>query len=468
MANGYMATDLHWLSIAAAARLIERRELSPVDLVDACLSRVEALDGRLNAFITVLAGEARAAAREAADEIANGGYRGPLHGIPVALKDIFAVAGAPMTAASLIFHDVVSEEDSEVTRRLRAAGAIVLGTLNLHEIALGATGINPHTGPARNPWNTGHITGGSSSGAGAAVAAGLCFAGMGSDTGGSIRIPAALCGITGIKPTFGRVSRRGLLPLSSSLDHAGPLTRNVEDAAIVLRAIAGHDAGDPASHRADVPDYGATLGDGVRGLRIGVPDRYFGEGVDAEVEEAFRAAVRQLESLGAEVSEFSPPHTDEMPGAIAAIMLPEAFTFHRAAMRERPEDIGEDVRYRLQLGAAYPAADYIQALRFRETLVEAWREDVFGEIDLVATATTMVAARPIDQSDLSTTLSLIRNTNPFNLLGTPAISVPCGFTGDGLPIGLQLAGHWFDEATVMRAAHAYESATDWHSRRPPL
>ena len=463
-----MATDLHWLSIAEAARLIERRELSPVDLVDDCLNRVEALDGQLSAFINLLAGEARVAAQEAAGEIANGGYRGPLHGIPVALKDIFAVAGVPMTAGSRIFRDVVSEEDSEVTRRLREAGAIVLGTLNLHEIALGATGINSHTGSARNPWNADRITGGSSSGAGAAVAAGLCFAGMGTDTGGSIRIPAALCGLAGIKPTFGRVSRRGLLPLSWSLDHAGPLTRTVEGAAIVLQAIAGHDAGDPASSTADVPDYSATLADGVRGLRIGVPDRYFGDAVDADVETAFREALGQLEGLGAELSEFSPPHVDEMPGAITAIMLPEAFAFHQSAMRERSEDIGEDVRYRLELGAAYPAVEYIQALRFREMLVEAWREDVFSEIDLVATATTMVPARPIEQSDLSTTLSLIRNTNPFNMLGTPAISVPCGFTGDGLPIGLQLAGHWFDETTVLRAAHAYESATDWHTRRPPL
>jgi aspartyl-tRNA(Asn)/glutamyl-tRNA(Gln) amidotransferase subunit A len=291
---------------------------------------------------------------------------------------------------------------------------------------------------------------------------------MGTDTGGSIRIPAALCGLAGIKPTLGRVSRRGLLPLSWSLDHAGPLTRSVEDAAIVLGAIAGHDPGDPASSRSGVPDYGATLGDGVRGVRIGVPDRYFGDGVDADVEAAFREAVRQLEGLGAELSEFSPPHVDEMPGAIAAIMLPEAFTVHRSAMQERPEEIGEDVRYRLELGAGYPAAEYIQALRYREMLVEAWREDVFGEIDLVATATTMVPARLIDQSDLSTTFSLIRNTNPFNLLGTPAISVPCGFTSDGLPIGLQLAGRWFDEATVLRAAHAYEKATDWQGRRPPL
>ncbi len=468
MTDGPAGAERHWLSIADAARLIERRELSPVDLVDDCLARMEALDGRLNAFITVLADEARVAAREAADEIASGAYRGPLHGIPVALKDIFAVAGAPMTAGSKIFPGVVSAEDSEVTRRLREAGAIVLGTLNLHEIALGATGVNPHTGSARNPWNTDRITGGSSSGAAAAVAAGLCFAAIGTDTGCSIRIPAALCGITGLKPTFGRVSRRGLLPLSWSLDHAGPLTRTVEDAAIVLRAIAGHDAGDPASSRAAVPDYGATLADGVRGLRIGVPDRYFGDGLAADVEAAFRAALRQLEDLGAEVREFSPPHTDEMPGAIAAIMLPEAFAVHQSAMRERPGDIGEDVRYRLELGAAYPAVEYIQALRFRELLVEAWREDVFGEIDVVATASSIIAAPPIDQSDLSTTFSLIRNANPFNLLGTPAISLPCGFTGDGLPIGLQLVGRWFDEATVLCAAHAYESATDWHARRPPL
>ena len=460
--------DLHWLTIAEAARAIERRDLSPVDLTVACLERIGVLDGRLNAFITPMADEASAQARDAADEIAGGNYRGPLHGIPIALKDIFAVAGAPMTAASLIFQGTVPAEDSEVTRRLREAGAVILGTLNLHEVALGATGINPHTGPARNPWNTDHITGGSSSGAGAAVAGGLCFAAMGSDTGGSIRIPAALCGTAGIKPTFGRVSRRGLLPLSWSLDHAGPLTRTVEDAAIVLQAIAGHDPGDPASSRVPVPDYRETLRDGVRGLRIGVPTSYFFEGGDPAAMDAGREAVRVLEGLGAEVREFAPPLMDEAPGAIGAIMLPEAYAFHRRALQERPDDIGEDVRYRLELGAAYPAADYIQALRFRELFVEAWRDQVFAEVDLVATATTLVAGRPIEMSDLSTTYSLIRNTNPFNLLGVPAISVPCGFTDERLPLGLQLAGRWFDEATVLRAAHAYEQATDWHTRRPPL
>ena len=462
-----MTNDVLRLTMHEAADLLREGKVSSVELTQATFERIRAVNEQVNAFITESEETALAQAARA-DKMIAGGNENPLTGVPAAIKDAIVTKGVRTTAGSRILEPFVPVYDANVMTLLNEAGFVMIGKTNMDEFAMGSSGENSAYGPTHNPWALDRVPGGSSAGSAAAVASGMAYWALGSDTGGSVRQPGALSGVVGLKPTYGRVSRYGLIAFGSSLDQIGTLTRSVRDAATVLRAIAGHDAGDPASHRADVPDYGATLGDGVRGLRIGVPDRYFGEDVDAEVEEAFRAAVRQLENLGAEVSEFSPPHTDEMPGAIAAIMLPEAFAFHRAAMRERPEDIGEDVRYRLQLGAAYPAADYIQALRFRETLVEAWREDVFGEIDLVATATTMVAARPIDQSDLSTTLSLIRNTNPFNLLGTPAISVPCGFTGDGLPIGLQLAGNWFDEATVLRAAHAYESVTDWHSRRPPL
>jgi aspartyl-tRNA(Asn)/glutamyl-tRNA(Gln) amidotransferase subunit A len=461
-------SDLHWLTIAEAARLIEARDLSPIDLVEESLSRIQHLEPALNAFITVLADEARAQAKSAAEEIAAGRHRGSLHGMPVALKDIFALAGVPNTAGSRIMREEVPPEDSEVARRLKEAGAIIVGKLNLHEVALGATGVNPHYGPARNPWATERITGGSSSGSGAAVAGGEVFLGMGTDTGGSIRIPAALCGVVGLKPTFGRVSRRHLLPLSWSLDHAGPLTRTVEDAAIVLQAIAGHDPGDPASGAVPVPDYRAGLGEGVRGLRVGVPATFFTDGLDSEVDAAFREAISVLESLGAEVREVPAPYIEDVPAAVGSIMLPEAFAFHRRWMQERPDDYGEDVRYRLELGAATPAADYVDALRFRELVIEAWRERVFGLVDIVATPGTGITAAPIEGADRSTTYRLIRFTNPFNLLGVPAISVPCGFSAGALPIGLQLAARWWDEATVLRAAHAYEQATPWHTRRPTL
>lgn len=460
--------DLHWLSIAEAAKLIESREISPLDLVESSLERIAEVDGRLNAFITILGEQAVSKAISAGEEIASRRYRGPLHGIPVGLKDIFDVAGVPTTAASNVPRAGVPEADSECAKRLRDAGAIIAGKLNLHEIALGATGIVSAVGPARNPWNTECITGGSSSGSGAAVASGELFAAMGTDTGGSIRIPAALCGVVGIKPTFGRVSRRGLMPLSWSLDHAGPLTRTVEDAAIVLQTIAGHDPGDPASSREKVHDYTSSLGEGVKGMHIGVPTGYFSDDVPEESAGAFREALRVLEGLGADVREFAPPHMDEVPAAVASTMLPEAFAFHEPSLREHANKYNDEVRYRLELGATYSAAQYINASRFRELVVETWRDKVFSQFDLVATPATMVAARPIDVSDLSTTYSLIRFTNPFNFLGAPAISVPCGFTSEGMPLGLQLVGHWFDEAKVLRAAYAYEQASDWHTRRAPL
>ncbi|MDO8615235.1 MAG: amidase [Dehalococcoidia bacterium] len=463
-----MTPDLTGLSIAAAGRLIRERKLSPVELTEACLQRIEAVDGRLNAFITVMAEEALAAARDASDEIARGGYRGPLHGIPLALKDIFGLAGARLTAGSKILRDNVSQDDSDAAARLKAAGAVILGKLNLHEFAFGATGVNPHFGPVRNPWDTQRITGGSSSGAGAAVAAGECMAALGTDTGGSIRIPASLCGVVGLKPTYGRVSRRGVLPLSWSLDHVGPLARTVEDAAIVLQAIAGRDPLDDSSSAEPVPDYAAALAGGVRGLRVGVPREFFYDALDAGVEEAVRKAVAVLEGLGAEVREVSLPYIQEIPGAVTAIMLPEALAYHQRWMAERPDDYGDDVRYRLELGAAFTAVQYIQAQRLRELAVGAWRRQVFDRVDLLATPATPVTAPPIAEGELQATLGLIRMTNPINLLGLPAVSLPCGFSETALPIGLQLIARWFEEPMLLRAAHAYEGATAWRQRAPPL
>lgn len=468
--------ELGALSLAEAGRLVRDRKLSPVEITDAYLAQIERLEPRLNAFITVTADEARQAARACTEEIAADKPRGPLHGLPVAIKDLFDVAGMRMTAGSRILGENVAAEDSEVAARLKAAGAVMLGKLNLHEFAFGATGVNPHYGPARNPWDSERITGGSSSGSGAAVAAGECLSALGTDTGGSIRIPASLCGIVGLKPTYGRVSKRGVLPLSWALDHIGPMTRTVEDAALLLGILAGHDPGDAASADEPVPDYTRSLDGGVRGLRIGVPRRFFFENVDPEVEAAVRSAITLLGEMGAAVSEIDVPLIDEIPGALTAIMLPEALAVHQRWMNERPEDYGDDVRYRLELGSTYLAVHYVQAQRLRELAVRAWREEVFSQVDLIATPTTPITAPLIEEATgsassgpgLQVTFGLIRFTNPLNFLGVPAISVPCGFSGEGLPIGLQLAGRWWNEEAVLRAAHAHETATDWHKRRPRL
>ena len=463
-----MSADLHWLSVAEAAQLIAARKLSPVEFTEASLRRIEQLEGRLNAFITVDGDAAMTAASEAADEIAKGGAHGPLHGIPIALKDIFGVAGVRMTGGSEILSENVASEDAEATARLKAAGAVVLGKLNLHEFAFGATGVNPHYGAARNPWDLERITGGSSSGSGASVAAGECAAALGTDTGGSIRIPASLCGIVGLKPTYGRVSKRGVLPLSWSLDHVGPMTRTVEDAAIVLQAIAGRDADDASTVGEPVPDYMQMLRQGVQGLRIGIPKEFFFENLHPEVESAVRSAIGLLGEMGADLTEADVPLISEIPGGVTAIMLPEALAYHQKWMSERPDDYGDDVRYRLELGATFLAVHYVQAQRFREMAVAAWREEVFPKVDLIVTPTTPITARPIEEGDLQVTFNLIRFTNPLNFLGVPAISIPCGFTGEGLPVGLQLVGRWWDEASVLRAAYAYEQATDWHERRAPI
>jgi aspartyl-tRNA(Asn)/glutamyl-tRNA(Gln) amidotransferase subunit A len=469
-------TELTELSLTRAAALIRDRKLSPVELTDAYLDAIKRLEPKLNAFITVTADEARTAAKQATEEIAAGNNRGPLHGVPIAIKDLFDVPNVRMTAGSKILHDNVASGDSEAASRLKAAGAVSLGKLNLHEFAFGATGVNPHFGPARNPWNPERVTGGSSSGSGAAVAAGECLGALGTDTGGSIRIPASLCGIVGLKPTYGRVSKRGVLPLSWSLDHIGPMTRTVEDAAVMLSVLAGHDPGDPSSSTETVPDYSASLAGGVNGLRIGIPRRFFFENVDTEVEAAVKQAITVLGERGAVISEIDTPLIEEMPGAVTAMMLPESLAIHQRWLKERPDDYGDDVRYRLELGSTFLAVHYVQSQRLREKAVQVWRDEVFSRVDLIAAPTTPITAPLIEHSGgatysggaLQVTFSLIRFTNPLNFLGVPVISVPCGFTGSGMPIGLQLAGRWWDEATVLRAALAYEQATNWHNRRPQL
>lgn len=462
-------TALTDLTLAEAATAVFDRSVSPVDLTRACLDRIQAVEPIINAFIHVDADRALATATELEADAAHGEFRGPLHGVPLAVKDIFDVAGLPTTAASAILSGAEpAAEDSEAVRRLRDAGAIILGKLNLHEFAYGATGVDSHAGPARNPWDPERVTGGSSSGSGAAVAASECFAALGTDTGGSIRIPSSLCGTAGIKPTFGRVSRRGVFPLSWALDHVGPMARTVRDVSLVLQVIAGHDPSDPSTTDEPVPDYPAELGTGIQGLRIGVPDTFFFENLDPETDAAMRAAITVMESLGAEVSPISLPYIAEIPAALTAIMLPEALAVHRHWMRERPSDYSENVRYRLELGSMFNAVHYVEAQRFREMVTRAWRDEVFGAVDLVVAPGTPTPAPMIEESDLSATMGLIRLTNPLNLLGVPVASVPCGFSSAGLPLGLQLAGRWWDEATVLRGAHAYEQACNWKDRRPQL
>ena len=469
------ARDLHLLSVAEASVEIAARRLSPVELTQAYLDRIQALGPRVNAYITVTADLAMERARQAEAEIAAGTSRGPLHGIPIALKDLYDTAGIPTTGGSKILAENVPDEDCPAAAKLGEAGAILLGKLNMHEFAFGITNVNPHYGPARNPWNTDCITGGSSGGSGTATAAGLCAASLGSDTGGSIRIPAAFCGIVGLKPTYGRVSKRGVLPLSTSLDTAGPMTRTVADAAIMLQAIAGHDALDPNSVDAPVPNYLDDMAAGIQGLRVGVVRGDYRLRMDDELERAVEATTSALGGLGATlVDPLELPLLQETLRPNFVIISSEAAAYHATYLDERPGDYGEDVFGRLSGGRNNAATDYIVAretqARLRDQLLAA-----MADFDALALPMLPLAAPPIGQDrvtvggiemDLRTGVTWY--TQPFNLTGFPAISVPCGFTSAGLPIGFQLVAKPFAESMLLRLAHAYEQSTEWHKRAPAL
>lgn len=468
------ADDLAFATIAELAPLIQTHQLSPVELVEATLARIERLNPILNAFITVTAEDARTAAAVAAAEIRAGQYRGPLHGIPFSLKDLYLTRGIRTTGGSRILSDYVPASDATVTRRLRDAGAILIGKTTLHEFAYGTTTINPHYGTTRNPWNLERITAGSSGGSAAAVAAGLGVISMGSETGWSIRRPAAFCGVAGLKPTYGLVSRQGMLPAAWSLDHAGPLTRSVHDAAIVLEAIAGPDPADPASSRRTASGLTASLDRGIDGLRIGLPRHHYAGQCEPAVERAFDDAVAVFQSLGAILVEVEVPRTRYAGLTSTIIMSAEVDAAHARWLRERPDDYGPDVRARIESGLVVTAVDYLRGQRLRRWIAEELAE-VLRSVDLLACPTTPQVATPIAGgiAALGDPGAVIAD-GPFNLLrlfalvGLPAISVPCGFSADGLPIGLSLAGSAYADATVLQAAYAYESATDWHTRRPPL
>ena len=468
-------TELHLLSVSEASAEIAAGRLSPVELTQAYLDRIGALDSRVNSYITVTGDLAMERARQAEAEIAAGQNRGPLHGIPIALKDLYNTAGIPTTGGSKILAEHVPDEDCPAAAKLGEAGAVLLGKLNMHEFAFGITNNNQHYGPARNPWNTDCVTGGSSGGSGAAMAASLCAATLGSDTGGSIRIPAAFCGIVGLKPTYGRVSKRDVLPLSTSLDTVGPMTRSVADAAIVLQAIAGYDALDPNCVDAPIPNYLSEMAAGANGLRVGVVRGDYRLPMDDELERAVEAAFVQLGGLGATlVDPVELPLLREALPHNFTIISSEAAAFHLQWLDERPGDYGQDVFGRLSGGRNNSATDYIIAreaqARIRGQLLEA-----MAGFDALAMPMLPLTAPPIGQEavtvggaamDLRTAVTWY--TQPFNLTGFPAISVPCGFTSAGMPIGFQLVAKPFEEGTLLRLAHAYEQSTEWHTRAPAL
>ena len=462
-------TALHHTTLAAAARALAARELSPVALTQAYLDRIAAADDRLHAYVLVAKEAALAAARTAEAEIAAGKYRGPLHGIPLGIKDIYATAGMRTTCHSRVLLDHVPGEDAESLRRLKAAGAVVLGKHATHEFAFGGPSHDLPFPAARNPWSLEHTPGGSSSGAGAAVAAGLCAGATGSDTGGSIRGPAGNCGVAGIKPTYGLVSRRGVFPLSHTLDTCGPLAWTSEDCAHLLQEMAGFDPADPASVEAPIPDYASEIGRSVRGLRVGIV-RHFYAGRDGAAPETVALIDRALSvwrDLGVSVVDATLPELADYHAVGRAVVLSEAYSIHKPHLHRAPELYGQYSRERLRLGALVTAEEYYQAQRYRRVLAERTVKAMDG-LDLLVTANSYGAAERFSEATIFPYFGKPYLSMPFNLTGQPALAVCCGFGAEGLPRSLQIVGRAFDDATVLRLGHAYEQATPWRGRRPPI
>jgi len=458
--------DLLALDVAALSARLRSREISPVELTEAYLDRIGALDGKLRAYITVTAEVARAAAKTAEAEICAGQWRGPFHGVPVAIKDLLYTRGIRTTGGSKILAGLVPDHDSTVWKRLAEAGAVLLGKLNLHEFAYGISCTNPHWGTVRNPYGLDRIPGGSSGGSAAAIAARMAAATIGTDTGGSIRIPAALCGCVGLKPTWSRVSRYGVIPLASTLDHVGPIARTVRDAALMLGVIAGHDPDDSTSSRNPVPDYTAALciGNEIAGLRIGVI-RELNYGLSNDVARSFNAALKQLAAMGAAVEEVSAPAIETASVAATAVMLAEALEYHENWMRTRPGDYGADVRGLLEMGMGVPATSYVRMQRARAAILADALHALEGRDVLVAPASAIPAPRigaatvQVDGgASMDTVQAIIRFTAPFNATGQPALAIPTGLSADGLPLAMQIIGRPFDESGVIRVAAAYERA----------
>ncbi len=453
-------TDWNLESQSAALRA---RRVSSLELVEACLARIARHDPRLRAFITIDAEGARATAKERDAELASGRWRGPLHGLPLAYKDLCFIAGLPTSCGTQTREYFVAERECAAVVGLRTAGAVTLGKLNMSELALGPFGDNAHHGDAQNPWRSGHCSGGSSSGSGVAVAAGLALATLGTDTGGSIRLPAAACGIVGLKPTYGRVSRAGAMALSWSNDHLGPMTGTVRDAALMLGVIAGHDPEDGTSSRHPVPDYLGAIDSGVAGLRLGVPENYFLDGVDSAIVAAVEDAAQQLAAGGARLVRLRVPDPGPITDVTGLVSRAESATIHTRILKERPHELQPVVRARLQVGLQISAHDYLQALRLRARMTRHVIREVFAEVDVLLVPTIPeppprladVTSVPVDVV-IARMGRFSRLTRPFNGLGLPALSVPCGLSPEGLPLGLQIVGRPFDEATVLRVGRAWE------------
>jgi len=458
--------DLTALSIREVAELIRKKKVSPVELTKACLARIDRFNHALNAFITVTAESALEEARTAESEATRGNWKGTLHGVPIALKDLFDTAGVRTTAGSGVFKDRIPTEDAEVVRRLKAAGAVLLGKTNMQEFAFGGTSLISYFGAVRNPWSRDHIAGGSSGGSAAAVAAGLCYGALGSDTAGSVRLPASHCGIVGLKPTYGLVSIRGVIPLSWSLDHVGPMARTVADTAALLQAIAGYDEQDTTSAKMNVPDYSADLEKKVSSLRVGVPREFFFADLDPEIDAAMKEALSVLQKLTAGIHDVVLP-ASSMESLRDVVRAAEAYAYHREYVAKTPELYQPLILKRIQAGANVTTPAYIQG---RRDLAEVRRkaEKWIDGVDLLVMPTLPITPAAISNPHPEDTLPTVRNTSPFDVNGWPAISLPCGFTSKGLPMGLQIIGPNGGEPVIFQLAHAYEQATAWHKRRPPV
>ena len=466
--------DLSYASIEELAPRIRSGELSPVELTQASLDRIERLEPQLNAFLEVFTEGALAQAREAEAEIRSGSYKGPLHGITIALKDLIDVEGTVTTGGSTVLKDNMATSDATVTRLLKEAGSIIIGKAALVEFAMGATGVNPHYGPSHNPWNIDRICCGSSMGSAAAVAGGLSVGALGSDTGGSIRMPAAVTGIAGLKPTYGRISRAGVLDLSWSCDHVGPMTRTVADCAHMMNVLAGYDPADPASSQQPVPDFTSELERGFKGLRVGVPKEFFFDDVDPEIEAAVRAGIDLMEREGASVEEVSMPWVALGRTINSGLLVAEAAAVHRSVIQTRAAELSPAIRARLESAIIVPAVDYIDTQRARRKFIEQM-DDAMSDLDVlitpsvpIQTPTIAECTPPPGSADAPGGGALTQFTGVFDTTGQPSLSMNCGFTKDGMPIGMMINGRAFDEVSVLRAGAAFERAAGLLERRPPI
>jgi aspartyl-tRNA(Asn)/glutamyl-tRNA(Gln) amidotransferase subunit A len=469
-----MSSELALMSLTAVAKAIAEKKASSREVTRSLLHRIAEWQPKLNAFMAIESEQALAAADEADAELAKGKSRGVLHGVPLAHKDMYYEAGKVVTCGSLIRRDFVAKTTATALQRLKDAGTIRLGSLQMVEFAFGPTGHNVHYGPVHNPWNVDHITGGSSSGSGSAVAARLTFAALGSDTGGSVRMPAHFCGVTGLKTTVGRVSRAGAMPLSQSLDTVGPLAQTAEDCALLLGLMAGSDPEDPTASTSPVPDYLEATKGSLKGLKIGVPTAFYVDDLDAEVARILDETVAVLKREGAEIVKVELPDQRQLSSASQLVLAAEAAAFHKRWMIERPQDYGPQVLMRLQNGLAVPAVSYLEAMRWRGPALAAYNAAV-GGVDAVIAPAAPVPAPTIAESDVgngpgaeAVIQRLTRFTRPVNYLGVPSLAIPAGFTRAGLPVGMQLIGRSFDEATLLRIGAAFQRATDFHAKVPKL